>query len=400
MNRRVVAWVAAAALVVLVVVAAVLLEQSLGAQPAGELVLAADVRAQSVVVNAPSVVYPTINVAIGIPTSGSPAPSPSRSASSLSSMVSRMPTVSGRVTEVYVALGSHVTTGQPLAQLDTTMLDLGVTQARAAATQAHAQVALLGSTLDTLSSTADTLTTARAKLVTALSQATSGRAKLLAAIAALETIVSHIPTGTPLPTTPTVPPDPRILLAQLKVQLTQLDAALALLRSGLAQIATGRAQVATARTQLETAHDVLEIAAQVQDLGIQVAEVERDQARILSPVSGVVTYVLPAGSVAMVGTPLDTIVPDRSVLVDTYIADSQISVVRVGERADVSYDSAPGAVLHGQVTTIGSASVFPPSSFPTNLIHLTRALQVTVTLDPGPAPPPGTPVDLTILTNG
>jgi multidrug resistance efflux pump len=102
----------------------------------------------------------------------------------------------------------------------------------------------------------------------------------------------------------------------------------------------------------------------------------------------------------MVGTPLDTIVPDRPVLVDTYVADSQLGAVRVGERVDLGYDSDPGAVLHGQVTTIGSSSVFPPSSFPTNLIHLTRALRVTVTLDLGPAPPPGTPVDLTIHTNG
>jgi membrane fusion protein (multidrug efflux system) len=398
MNRRAIAWVAAAVLVVLVVVVGVLWGRSLMAQPAGELALAADVRAQSVVVNAPVIVYPAIDVSIGIPTSGTPTPSASRGAAGLSA--SRLPTVSGRVTEVYVTLGSRVTTGQPLAQLDTAMLDLGVTQAKAAATRARTQVSVLDSTLDTLANTADTLATTRSKLVTALSQATSGRAKLVSAIAALEAVVSHLPTSTPPPATSTVPPDPRILLAQLKAQLAQLNAALAVLRSGLAKLATGSAQLTTARAQLGTAHDVLEITAQAQELGIQVAEVERDQARILSPVSGVVTYVLSAGSVAMVGTPLDTIVPDRPVLVDTYVADSQVGPVRVGERADVSYDSDPGAVLRGQVTTVGSASVFPPSSFPTNLIHLTRALRVTVTLDLGPAPPPGTPVDLTIHTNG
>ncbi len=398
MKRRAVVSTAAAVLVVLLIVVGVLWQRSLVAQSAGELVLAADVRAQSVVVNAPVIAYPSIDVSIGIPTSGSPAPSAAHGAPSSSS--SRLPTVSGRVTEVYVVLGSRVTTGQPLVQLDTVMLDLGVTQAKAAATRAHAQVAVLDSALHTLSNTAGTLATTRSKLVTALAQATSGRAQLVTAIAALEQIVSRLPTSTPPPSTSTVPPDPRILLAQLKAQLAKLDAALAVLRTGLAQLATGSAQLTTARAQLVTAADVLGIVAQAQDLGIRVAEVERDQARVLSPVSGVVTYVLPTGSVAMVGTPLDTIVPDRPVLVDTYVADSQLSAVRVGERADLSYDSDSGVILHGQITTIGSSSVFPPSSFPTSLIHLTRALRVTVTLDLGLAPPPGTPVDLTIHTNG
>jgi X-X-X-Leu-X-X-Gly heptad repeat protein len=198
-----------------------------------------------------------------------------------------------------------------------------------------------------------------------------------------------------------------VLLAQLKAKLAQLDAGLTLLHAGFGQLATGRAQLAsassqlaTARDQLRTARDVAGIAAEAQDLGIQVAQLERGQARVLSPVSGRVTYTLAAGSIAMVGTPLDTIAPDRPVLVDTYVADSQLGLVRLGQSVDVTYDSEPDAVLHGHVTIIGSSSTFPPTSFPTNLIHLTRALRVTITLDRGPAPPPGTPVDLTIHTRG
>jgi multidrug resistance efflux pump len=337
--------------------------------------------------------------------------------------------VAGRIVKDYVALGSAVTTGQPLAQLDTAMLDLGVAQARTAAIRAHAQVAVLDSALDTLSDNQSKLTTAKSKLATAgsqlasagsqlstaLSQATAGRAQLVAAIAALEKLISHMPTSTSMPTsTPPPGPNPRVLLAQLKAKLAQLDAAIALLQAGFGKLATGQAQLATgraqlasagsqlakARDQLQTARDVAGIAAEAQDLGIQVAQVERGQARVLSPVSGRVTYTLSAGSLAMVGTPLDTITPDRPVLVDTYVADSQLGLVRLGQTVDVTYDSEPDAVLHGRVTTIGSSSTFPPTSFPTNLIHLTRALRVTITLDRGPAPPPGTPVDLTIHTRG
>ena len=413
MNRRVITGLAVAVLVVVVIVVGVLWEQSVSAQSAGLLALAGDVRAQSVVVNAPAIVLPAINTSIGIPTSGTPAPSshgPSGGSSS-----SRAPGLAGRIVKDYVVLGSAVTTGQPLAQLDTAMLDLGVAQARTAAIRAHAQVAVLDSTLDTLSDNQAKLATARSQLATAgsklssaLSQATAGRAQLVAAIAALQKLISHMPTSTPTPTsTPPPGPNPKVLLAQLKAKLAQLDAGLSLLHAGFGQLATGRAQLAsassqlaTARDQLQTARDVAGIAAEAQDLGIQVAQVERGQARVLSPVSGRVTYTLAAGSVAMVGTPLDTIAPDRPVLVDTYVADSQLGLVRLGQNVDVTYDSEPDAVLHGHVTTIGSSSTFPPTSFPTNLIHLTRAMRVTITLDRGPAPPPGTPVDLTIPTRG
>jgi HlyD family secretion protein len=407
-------WASGAAVLVLVLVVGVIWQQTLGAQGAGTMSLAGDVRAQSVTVNSPAIVYPRIDPTIGIPSTSTPAASTSRSSSGASS---RLPVVSGAVAEVFVSQGSRVTTGQPLAELDTTMLDLGVSQAKAAAKRAHTQVGVLTSMLGTISDSTGKLATAktqlavaRAKLVTGLAQATAGRAQLVASIAALEAMLSHLPTSTPAPTS-TVPPgggtNPATLLAQLKAKLVQLDAAIALLHKAFAQLAMGKTQLATAgsqlstaRSQIETGRDVARIAAQAQDLGIEVAQVERDQARILSPVSGVVTYVLPVGSVAMVGTPLGTITPDRPTLVDTYVADSQLGAVKLGARVDVGYDSDPGAVLRGQVTTIGSASTFPPTSFPTSLIHLTRAFRVTITLDRGPAPPPGTPVDLTIDTNG
>ncbi len=417
MTRKTLAWIAAVVVVIAAVVG-IAWGSALSAPASGTLALAGDVRAQSVTVNAPAIVYPAIDTSVGIATTATAGP-PARSSAGMSVSMSRLPVVSGRLAAVYVGLGSRVTTGQPLVQLDTAMLDLGVEQAEANATRARTQVDVLDSLLDTLGGSAQTVATARAKLLAtgstltaALSQAEAGRVKLLSAIAALEQVISHLPTSTPMPPTSTVPPgrrspNPVVVLAQLKAQLAQLDAAIVKLRSGLALLASGKAQLAsassqldTARSQLETARDVANIMVGAQELGVSVAEVERDQARILSPVSGVVTYVLAAGSTAMVGTPLDAITPDRPVLVDTYVADNQIAGVSVGERADVSYDSAPGAVLHGRVTIIAASSTFPPTSFPTNLIHLTRALEVTITLDRGPAPPPGTPVDLVIHTHG
>jgi multidrug resistance efflux pump len=415
MTRRIGTWAAVAALIVVVVVAGAVWAQTLAAQSAGRLTLAGDVRAQSVTVNSPAIVYPTIVTSIGIPATATAAPSASRGAPGASA--SRLPVLSGFVKTVCAPLGSRVTTGQPLVQLDTTMLDLGVEQARANAKRAHAQIAVLNSALDSLGDAAGTLATARgqlatagAKLNTALAQALAGRAQLVAAIAVLKQMIAHLPPNTPPPTS-TPPgggaPNPKVVLAQLEAKLAQLDAGLALLQKGLGQLATGRVQLATASSQLSsahaqlrTAHDVATIAVQASDLGVSVAEVERSQARILSPVSGVVTYVLSAGSVAMVGTPLDTIAPDRPVLVDTYVADSQMSAVKIGQAADLTYDSDPEAVLHGRVTMMGASSTFPPTSFPTDLIHLTRALRVTITLDRGPAPPPGSPVDLVIHTNG
>ena len=134
-------------------------------------------------------------------------------------------------------------------------------------------------------------------------------------------------------------------------------------------------------------------------IGIDVAELHKAQATVTAPVGGIVTYALPSGVNVMVGSPIVRIQPAEAALVDTYLTPDQIQRIHVGSPADIGYDSAPGKVLHGQVATIGSVAQYPPTTFPTDVVHMTRTIKVAIRLDSGTAPPQGTPVDISIHTN-
>jgi multidrug resistance efflux pump len=101
----------------------------------------------------------------------------------------------------------------------------------------------------------------------------------------------------------------------------------------------------------------------------------------------------------MVGAPLVSVQYDGPRLVDTYLTPDQIPLISIGSPADITYDSGKGLVLHGKVSVIGSTYEYPPTSFPTNVVHMTRTTKVTITLDSGSRVPPGTPVDVSIHEN-
>jgi multidrug resistance efflux pump len=350
---------------------------------------------------------------------------------------SGQPVVSGVVGHVYVRVGDAVTAGQSIAQLDTALLDLGIAQAKTDAARAKTNVRVIKNNLTTILDNIDKLGTGRSQLAagraalakakaalkTAKSQLLAAQSKLLAAkknrkqyeaqLADLEAKAAHFPPGQ-------VPADLAKGIAQLKGLLASIDPGLAKVDAGLAKVAAGEAQLATAEAKLNTAagqlntaadalstakkqvvnaRDTLSIVADSQQIGIELARARRQQATILSPVAGVVTYVVPAGTVAMVGSPVAKIRPDGPVLVDTYLTVEQLSRIKLGTRADVTYDSAPGKVLHGEVAIIGLSAIYPPTSFPTDVVHMTRTVKVTIRLDSGDAPPQGTPVDIAIHTN-
>jgi len=278
------------------------------------------------------------------------------------------------------------------------MLDLGVEAARFALARSRAQAGVLEDTLDTLTENRATLLAARAKLRKALAQAIAGRATLAAQLAQLQ---AAIPPGSPVPTptVPPAPPTPQQLVAQLKAALAKLDAGIAQMRAGLAQMATGAARLDTARTQVRNGRDLLRILAAGSEVSLKVAEARRAAADIVTAVSGVVAYVRPAGTVVMVGTPLVRIVPDGPVRVDTYLTGEQLARVAVGSEALVDFDSNTAGPIHGRITRIGETAQLPPTSFPTSVMHATRAVLVTITLDDGARAPAGTPVDITLSTD-
>jgi len=433
-NRRNVI-LAAAGLLVAGLIAGLIVRAASGA-PSNRLLVAGDVRVNSRTVVAPPISTPVPDYAVGIPTTAAPTGGPSGSAKTPPQpQRTGQPVVSGLLTHVYVRTGDTVKAGQPIAQIDTKLLDLGVKQAKANAARQKANVAVLGKTLDTLANAQDKLATARstafstafslidaaiAKAVAPVYQqhaaAVAARPKLVAAIAGIEAALAHLP-----PNAPQVPAL-KAKLAQLKAQLAGIDAflkqwpsikkklqtqtataaAAAKAKAGAAintKIDQAQTKITDAKTRVKNARAVLKIIADSSHVGVDLAEAKRAQATILAPVGGLVTYAVPAGTVAMVGSPIIRVQPDEPALVDTYLTGDQLRRVHLGSAADITYDSAPGKVLHGKVAIIGDTAQYPPTSFPTDIVHMTRTVKVTIRLDSGDSPPQGTPVDIAIHTN-
>jgi multidrug resistance efflux pump len=380
--------------------------KSASASTPGAIALAGDVRVDENVVRAPSIAYPTPDYTVGIaqPATAAPKKRPSGAPSASSS---RRPVVSGFLSEMPVTQGVHVTKGQVVARIDTTMLDLGVRQARTARAKAAATLDVLDNNLDTMASARTTLVTARAQLVTARASlvATIGvltrtRTGLETQIAAIEALISRSPPAGP----PHVPPYPVLLaglrqaLSGLKTGLAGAKAGLAKMDQGLAKLSKGLAQLDSARAQLTGVRRLAAVNVDAQDVAVALAKARRDAATIVAPVDGLVTYARPAGTAVMVGAPLVRIRPDGPAHVYTYLTSDQLALVTVGSAASVTYDSNPGRDLTGHVSYIGGNAAVPPTSFPTSIVHMTRAVRVTIELDDGEVAPPGTPVDVEIST--
>ena len=120
---------------------------------------------------------------------------------------------------------------------------------------------------------------------------------------------------------------------------------------------------------------------------------------LISPVSGYVTQAATTGQVMIVGAPVVRIKPDERALVDTYVTPEQFAKIHHGTTADITWDSNGGKVLHATIDEASLNVAYPPTSFPTDVVHMTRTVKLSFRLDSDDAPPAGTPVDITIHTN-
>lgn len=410
--------------------------------PTDRIEVAGDVRADAYTVVAPPVSSPTPDYTIGIPddsdSSGSSSSGSSSSSAKTSATRSATPVMAGVIATVTVAPGDTVKAGDVIAKLDTALLDLGVTQAETAAKRAHANVDVMTANLDTiddkrsdladarstladteatLADTRDELESKRAELVKARKQAVAGQKQIEEQIAQIEALLQSGGGSTPATATPGADPAQMLAvlkqkLAEVKAGIKQIDAGLKQIDAALEQIATGESKIGEgwdqlaegadaltdAERQVKNARDVLRAVADSADVGVDLAKARRDAATIVAPMDGVVTSAATAGTVAMTGAPVASIAATaKTQLVDTYLTAEQLRRIEVGSDVSVTSDSLEREV-NGHVAFIGTASAYPPTSFPTSIVHMTRTVKVTVALDPETRVPAGTPVDLTITT--
>lgn len=432
----------------------------LATPPANRLMVAGDVRSVVRTVSAPSIAYPTVTYSITVVSNAAMGKKTQTitnkviagpQASAVVSSTAGIPVVSGMLKQVNVQVGDRVTTGTVLAQLDTATLDLGVAYAKITAEKTKNSVKILNQGIDTILNNQDKVSQGFSQLATGRAQLASGkkqlaaakkqllaakkgllasqkqlleakrnRAQLEATLATLKQQASTFPPGQVPPALTAKIAQLEKLLASIDPGLAQISAGLKKVNAGLAKVATGEAALQTgaaalstaagklatasdalktAKTQVTTARDVTRIIAKNADVPVTLAEAKLDQATIVSPVTGVVTQAATTGQVIVVGAPLVRIKPEEPALVDTYVTPEQLAKVHLGSVADISYDSSGGRVSRGTLAIIGTNAAYPPTAFPTDIVHMTRTIKLTFRLDSGDAPPAGTPVDIAIHTN-
>jgi membrane fusion protein (multidrug efflux system) len=154
-----------------------------------------------------------------------------------------------------------------------------------------------------------------------------------------------------------------------------------------AQLEQQRQQLNVLDSQRKQAEAVLGAQRAARDL----AAINLGYTRIAAPVDGMVgrRQVQP-GQYVNVGTQVITVVPLPNVYVIANYKETQMTHVRLGDRARVTVDTFPGTVLHGHVDSWSPASgavfsLLPPDNATGNFTKVVQRIPVKIVLDPDPA---------------
>ncbi|HEU4908431.1 MAG TPA: HlyD family efflux transporter periplasmic adaptor subunit, partial [Propionibacteriaceae bacterium] len=225
-----------------------------------------------------------------------------------------------------------------------------------------------------------------AQLKRAKIQLRGGLKQLARARAQLTTTISRLRTGIP----------------KLESAVGKIDDGLAKARSQRSKLRKAKSKIIDARGDLRRTRKLAVVAAQAATVGIDVAENQKLLATVIAPVSGVVVEAATVGEVVAAGATVAAIRGRGTNSITTWLSPAQLSEVCVGSRAAVRADWMSSAEwLDAEISLIGHRADYPPTSFATDEVHLTRAVPVRLTLTRSSAQPqsmpPGAPVDITFL---
>jgi membrane fusion protein (multidrug efflux system) len=157
-----------------------------------------------------------------------------------------------------------------------------------------------------------------------------------------------------------------------------------------AQLDQARAQHSAAARQLDvlTAQQAqAEAAVAAQKAGLQIALLNLSYTRIVAPQDGVIAQrQVKPGQYVGVGTQVTSLTPLPNVWVIANYKETQLTHMRVGERADITVDTFPGHRLHGHVLAFapGAGSQFallPPDNATGNFTKVVQRIAVKITID-------------------
>ena len=262
--------------------------------------------------------------------------------------------VSGPVARVYVQDDDNVAAGDPLFDIDPTLYDAALRNARA---QFDAAASAAGTAGDALKAAAIKLE----EKGTALEAALAAYRKAKDAQKEVSPATSEITTA-------------------LK-SWHDAWAAFGAAEADFAKAQDDKLTVTTPTVQLRAASAQLDKATH-----------DRVQTHVTAPAAGWVSNVsLRPGAIVQVGAPAFAVIEDGRWWVDANFKETDLARIRKGQKASVSLDMYPGLKLDGVVESISagsgaSFSVLPPENATGNWVKVTQRFPVRVRITSAPIP--------------
>ena len=269
----------------------------------------------------------------------------------------------GNIGAVLVADNQVVPAGAPLVRIDP--VDFRIRLAGAEAGVAGAEAAR---------------TTAAAALAEARAGIASATAEQSAARATLDHATREVARYRPLVEQGAEP-------AQVLAQWTQQrDAAQAALAARTAGLEAARQRAGSLSAQIG------EAAARSRSAEVQRQSAARDLAltEVAAPVAGrVAARAVRLGQYVQPGVRLLTLVPSNDLYVTANFKETQVGLMRPGQRAIVHVDALPGVDFPGQVVSVtpgtgAQFSLIPPQNATGNFTKIVQRVPVKIALDAGP----------------
>jgi membrane fusion protein, multidrug efflux system len=262
--------------------------------------------------------------------------------------------INGVVIHVYVQDDDKVASGDPLFDLDPTLYDAALRNARA---QFDAAASAAGTAADALKAAADKLESKRAALEDAIGKYRDAKA-------------AQKPGQTPSDQ----------LTAALKGWHDALQA-FNDAESEFAKAQDAKITVTTPTVQLRAAA-----------AGLDKATHDRVQTHVTAPAAGWVTNVsLRPGAIVQAGTPAFAIVEDGDWWVDANFKETDLGRIKPGQKAAIHLDMYPGLTLDGAVESISAGSgatfsVLPPENATGNWVKVTQRFPIRIKITSAPNP--------------
>src|SRR6266851_1746780 len=158
-----------------------------------------------------------------------------------------------------------------------------------------------------------------------------------------------------------------------------------------ANLARSEAVLAAAQRQmavLDTEESQLRAAAKAKQAGFELAKIELGYTRITAPIDGMVSERgVRAGQYVHDGTQVISVVPLHNVWVIANYKETQLTHVKISQRAEITIDTFPGIVVTGRVDSVSPASgsqftLLPPDNATGNFTKVVQRIPVKITLDP------------------